>query len=69
MQTIRELRTAAQMTQRQVADGVGVTIATVANWERGTYEPRAFQLRALAKLFGVCMEDIDTQRKDTNAAG
>jgi transcriptional regulator with XRE-family HTH domain len=69
MRTIRELRTAAGMTQRQVAEGVSVTIATVANWERGTYEPRASQLRALARLFSVCMEEIDTQPADRKAAG
>lgn len=69
MPTIRELRTARELTQKQVADGIGVTIATVANWERGTYEPRASQLRKLAKLFDVCMEDIDTESAHDKAAG
>ncbi|MDQ3442282.1 MAG: helix-turn-helix domain-containing protein [Chloroflexota bacterium] len=69
MQTIRELREGAGLTQKAVADAIGVTIATVYNWERGTYEPRASQLRSLAHLFKVPMEEIDTLPKDTKTAG
>jgi transcriptional regulator with XRE-family HTH domain len=69
MRSIRELRQARNLTQRQVADAVNVTITTVANWERGTFEPRASQLRRLAQLFDVCMEEIETRPDDAKAAG
>jgi DNA-binding XRE family transcriptional regulator len=31
----------------------------VSNWERGVYEPKVTQLRAMARLFGVRMDDIE----------
>lgn len=59
MKTIRQLRETAGETQLQLAVAVGVTPATVYNWERGQFEPKASQLRALAKHFAVSMDDID----------
>ncbi len=58
MKTIEELRKEQGLTQLQVAYRVGVTPATVSNWERGVYEPKVTQLRALARLFAVSMDDI-----------
>lgn len=59
MKTVRELREAAGWTQLQLAIQIGVTPVTVYNWERGRYEPKATQLRALGRVFGVSMDDID----------
>ena len=59
MKTIRALREAAGMTQLELAIRVGVTPVTVYNWERGRFEPKASQLRSLARVFGVSMDDID----------
>ncbi len=59
MRTIRQLREGKGETQLQVAIAVGVTPATVFNWERGKYEPKASQLRSLARHFGVSMDEID----------
>lgn len=58
MKTIRELREAAGWTQLQLANRLEVTPVTVYNWERGKYEPSAKQLRAIARVFGVSMDDI-----------
>jgi transcriptional regulator with XRE-family HTH domain len=58
VKTIRELREAQGWTQLDVAYKAGVTPATVSNWERGIYEPKVSQLRKLAKLFGVRMDEI-----------
>jgi transcriptional regulator with XRE-family HTH domain len=44
-----------------VAVAIGVTPATVFNWERGRHEPKASQLRALARHFGVSMDEIDCE--------
>jgi len=59
MKTIRQLREIAGLTQLEVAYKLGVTPATVSNWERGIYEPKVTQLRAMARLFGVRMDDIE----------
>jgi putative transcriptional regulator len=59
MKTIRALREAAGMTQLELAIRVGVTPVTVYNWERGRHELKASQLRALARVFGVSMDEID----------
>jgi transcriptional regulator with XRE-family HTH domain len=62
MQTIRELREQRGWTQMELAVQIGVTTTTISAWERGMYEPRASQLRALAEAFGVRMDEIDTIR-------
>lgn len=59
MKTIKELRDARGWTQLELAVRLGVTPVTVYNWERGKYEPKASQLRALARAFDVPMDDID----------
>jgi transcriptional regulator with XRE-family HTH domain len=59
MKTIRELREKRGETQLQVAVAIGVTPTTVFNWERGQHEPKASQLRALARHFEVSMDEID----------
>ena len=58
MKTIRELREAHGWTQLQLANRLGVTPATIYNWESGRYEPRVTQLRELARAFDVTMDDI-----------
>jgi DNA-binding XRE family transcriptional regulator len=47
------------MTQLDLAYQLGVTPVTVYNWERGKYEPKASQVRAIARVFGVSMDEID----------
>ena len=59
MKTIRQLREQQGETQLQLAVALGVTPATVYNWERGQFEPKASQLRAIARHFDVSMDDID----------
>lgn len=59
MKTIRALRQEQGWTQLEFANRLGVTPATVFNWERGRHEPKATQLRAMARAFGVSMDDID----------
>lgn len=58
-QTIRAWREARKLTQLQLANLVGVTPSTVYGWEKGKYEPKARQLRALSEAFGVKMEEIE----------
>ena len=58
MKTIRELREARGWTQAELAHRVEVAPSTIYNWEAGRYEPRVSQLRDLANLFSVKMDDI-----------
>ncbi len=70
MKTIRVLREERGWTQLELAHRLKVTPATVYNWERGRYEPKASQFRALARALGVSMDDIalpgDLGRQDTD---
>jgi len=61
VQTIKVLRDARGLTQFDLAVRVGVTPTAVSAWERGQYEPRASQLRKLAEVLGVRMDEIDTE--------
>ncbi len=58
MKTIRTFRLERGWTQLGLANLLGVTPSTVFNWERGKFEPKASQLRALAQIFGVSMDEI-----------
>ncbi len=60
---IRDLRKSAGMTQAQLAAKVGVAQATVAEWERGDYYPRASIIPALAAALGCTVNDL--YRTDT----
>lgn len=44
-----KLRESLGLTQRQIAEAVGVTDQTVSNWERGVYAPR-LTLRQTVRL-------------------
>ena len=59
VRTIRELRQERGWTQLELANRLAVTPSSVHNWESGKFEPKAAQLRALARAFGVSMDEID----------
>jgi transcriptional regulator with XRE-family HTH domain len=59
MKTLKEWREERGVTQLDVAFAIGVTPATVANWESGRSEPKARHLRALAEFLEVPMEALD----------
>lgn len=66
MKSIRELRESADppMTQMDLAYTLKVSLGTVSLWERRKVEPRATQLRAMARIFGVSMDDIAFEVED-----
>lgn len=55
---IRVLRTDAQMTQRQLAQKLGITEQAISKWERGFGSPDITLLSDLSDLFGVGIEKI-----------
>jgi DNA-binding XRE family transcriptional regulator len=48
------------LTQKQIADAVGVTDQTVSNWERGVYSPRLTprQTANLCKIVSLSVEEL-----------
>lgn len=69
MQTIRELREARGLSQFKLAIQVGVTPASIHQWESGKNAPGAARLRALAAALGVKMDDIIIVRKPQDGNG
>lgn len=51
-------RTQCKMTQEFVAEAIGVSRQAVSKWENGTSDPSTSNLCALAKLYGVSVEEL-----------
>ena len=57
-EALKEQRMAKNMTQEFVAESLGVSRQAVSKWERGTSDPSTSNLFALAKLYGVSVEEL-----------
>ena len=55
---VKELRTAAGMTQQQLADRVHVSSRTIISLEKELYNPSLLMAYRIAELFGVTVEDL-----------
>lgn len=69
MKSIRELREERGWSPAELADRLGVSLASVYNWEAEKHEPRASQFKALAQLFDVPMESIRVPGEDSGDPG
>lgn len=56
--TLEAVRVNAKMTQKEWAKELGVSNATVVNWEKGNTEPSLTQLRKMSELSGIPMDFI-----------
>jgi transcriptional regulator with XRE-family HTH domain len=65
--TIRHLRKSAGLTQRQLAEAMGVNHMSIYHWESGRNEPSARQLKTLAEVFEVPMEAIAFEKDAAKA--
>ena len=67
-EALKAQRTSRGMTQEQVAEAVGVSRQAVSKWENGTAEPSTSNLLALARFYGVdlneLLRDITSEPKD-----
>ena len=61
--SIAAARGKSRLNQRGVADKIGVSLATVTNWEKGKTEPDASQLRKISQLSGIPMDYIFVQEE------
>ena len=55
---VKELRTAAGMTQKALADQLGVTVPTLSKWELGQRTPELERVFRMTLIFGVPIEEI-----------
>ncbi len=55
---LKEARRSCSLTQKQVAEKLGVVESCYANWEQGRTEPGIEMLRKLGSIFGMSIEDL-----------
>lgn len=55
---VRELRTAAGMTQQQLAEAVHVSARTIISLEKGQYNPSLLLAYRMALVFGTTVEEL-----------
>lgn len=59
---LKRLRTAKSMTQEQAAHALGVSSQTVSRWECASTQPDISLLPAIARLYGVTIDDLYRER-------
>lgn len=57
-ENLRELRKENVVTQKDVAQKLGVVESCYANWEQGRTEPNIEMLRKLAVIFKVSLDEL-----------
>lgn len=58
MKMLKALRIQRNLTQKQLADGLGVTQSSVAMWESGTAMPNAGKLPELADFLHCSIDEL-----------
>lgn len=58
MSALRQWRRSRDLTQRQLASLLGVTVQTVVQWERGKSEPSLQSLIKLQKITGLTARQL-----------
>lgn len=57
-ETLKSHRTARHMSQEYLAEQLGVTRQAVSKWESGASEPSTANLLALARLYGISLDEL-----------
>lgn len=55
---LKAARNEVGMTQKQVAEHLGVVESCYANWEQGRTEPNIAMLRKLCELFDISLDEL-----------
>lgn len=58
MERLKAIRTRALLTQKELAEQVGVSWQTVSEWESGRQQPRMLHLRKLCEVLRVTADDL-----------
>ena len=64
-ETLKARRTSRGFTQEYVAEALGVSRQAVSKWENGTSDPSTANLMALAKLYGLSVDELLKQVETT----
>lgn len=56
--SLEAARINAKLTQKELAKILGVSNATIVNWENGSTEPSLSQLKKISELSGIPMDFI-----------
>ena len=56
--TLAKLRERVNLTQMKLAVALGVSMATVSDWENGKKEPRLKHFRLLIEILGCSFEEL-----------
>jgi len=54
--SLEAARVNAKLTQKELAEKLGVSNGTIVNWEKGETEPSLSQLRMISELSGIPMD-------------
>ena len=57
-QKLKEKRTALGLSQEQLAEQLGITRQTVANWEKGKTSPDIASVQKLSALYSVSLDEL-----------
>ena len=68
-EALKAHRTEKQMTQEFVAETLGVSRQAVSKWENGTSDPSTSNLCALAKLYGIPVEELLHETQEEKKRG
>ena len=68
MKNLKAHRATAGKSAVEVSAYLGLTVHAYRRWERGEVEPKASQIVALARLFGVTTDRLLTERPDETGA-
>ena len=55
---MREYRIQAKMTQKALAEKLGVSMNNIGHWEKGRTEPDIDTLLKLCKIFDITIEEL-----------
>lgn len=58
MNRLKELREEKKLTQKELAEKIGISKRTLANWEKGVSSIKENKLKILCEIFGVDMPYI-----------
>lgn len=64
--SLEAARVNAGLTQKELAEMLGVSNVTIVNWEKGNSEPSVSQLRKISELSGIPMDFIFIPDKSNN---
>lgn len=68
---IMKLRSKAALTQRQIAEALGITVQTVSNWETGIRTPKLTpkETLSLCRILNCSLEELADEVSLQNVSG